>query len=281
MQEYGFSNPEYELPLIKKDQLISQQTLDSGLIPYNYKRKNIYLPNEKITEITDSNFFSLYNAGNGVAKGDFYILVNRNILWPLEIKNLNDGTNYIITDPIETIKKKNSIDNIVYYRIQILSSKQEIYLIGLNSLKQKITEEINIGAHYNHFFPKIYHTKPTEMCIFTQVVNNDGSPEPLFYTYVYDSEDLSSSDSKRKSYTFEEFQKYWNDYTILTEYNTFYVNNIISPAVIFIDYPEGYDYIKNFEKILYKTLAYLVYPNKYSCNNTLIEFIADYDHTYI
>ena len=282
IQEYGVYNPEYEIPKIKSGDIISQQTLDSGLIPSNYKRKNIYLPNEVITNINSNDIFSLYNAGNGIAKADFHILVGKNISWPLEIKNLNDGMSYIITNPLETIKKKyNNVEDIYYYRIQILSSKQEIYAIGLNELKEEVTDKINIGAHYNHFFPKVYHTKPTEILMFTQVVNDDGSPEPLFYTFTYDEKDLGSSDNKDKIYTFEEFQKYWNDYTILTEYNTFYINNIISPAVIFIDYPEDYDYIKNVEKILYKNLCYLVYPNKYNSNNNLIEFIAEYDHTYI
>ena len=59
------------------------------------------------------------------------------------------------------------------------------------------------------------------------------------------------------------------------------LNNIISPAVIFIDYPEDYNYVINNEKIIYKNLSYLIYPNKYSCNNILINFTAEYDHTYI
>jgi len=282
IEEYGIYNSDYEIPPIKKDEIISQQVLDSGLIPKNYKRKNIYLPHETINNITESNFFSLYNAGNGIAKANFYVLISKNIAWPLKIQNFDDGVNYIITNPLETIRKKyNNIEDIYYYRIEILSSKQEIYITGLNESKQAVTEKINIGAHYNHFFPKIYHTKPTEIFIFTQVLNKNKMPEPLFYTFNYDEKDLNSSDTLKKQYTFEEFQKYWNDYTILTPYNTFYINNIISPAVIFIDYPEDYDYINNFEKIVYKDLCYLIYPNKFSCNNDIIEFIAEYNYTYI
>lgn len=286
LQEYGIYNPEYNLPIISKDNLISQQALDSGLIPDNYIRKGIYLPHEEITNITkDNNIFSLYNAGNGTANADFYITISKNKFedsYPLEIRNFDDGITYKITDPTETIRKKYSeVDNLVYYRIEILSSKQEIYVIGLDSLGKEKTDKINIGAHYNHYFPKVYHTKPTETCIFTQVTNENNSPEPLFYTFSYDDSDLGSSDTINKALTFEEFQKYWNDYTILTEYNTYSINNIISPAVIFIDYPEDYDYIKNTERIVYKKLGYLIYPNKYNCNYDLESFTAEYDHTYI
>ena len=257
LQEYGVGNPEYEL------------------------RKNIYLSHENIESIIKDKAFSLYNAGNGIAKADFYITVDKNINWPLEIKNWEDGINYIITNPINTISKKTNAENIIYYRIEIFSSKQEIYLIGLDSEKNKITEEINIGAHYNHYFPKVYHKKPTESCIFSQVTNNYQAPEPLFYTYSYDENDLGSSDTKMKQYTFEEFQKYWNDYVILSEYNTFNINNIVSPAVIFVDYPEDYDYVENNEMIINNKLCYLIYPNKYSSNNNLLEFIAEYENTYI
>ena len=275
MEEYGVYNPEYELPPITKNELIPQQALDSGLLPKSYNRHDIYLPNEEFN-VTENNIFSLYNAGNGIAKADFYMIVDKQISWPLEIKNINDGIIYKITNPSETIEKYYNTSNIIYYRIEILSSKQEAYIVGLDSRQRDITEKINIGGHYNHYFPKVYHTKPTETCIFTQSLNQEGSTEGILYTYSYSSEELLSSDEKNESGTFEEFQQYWSDYTILSLYNTYEVNNIVSPSVIFIDaHPSDVDlYIE-------KSLCYLVYPNKYICNNSIIKFIAEYDHTYI
>ena len=281
MQEYGIYNPDYELPDIKKGELIPQQAIDSGLIPKNYIRKNIYVPHEKIQNIDSNSMFSLYNAGNGIAIADFYITINKNTNWPLEIKNFNDSVTYKLTNPNEIVKRKcNNYDSILYYKISILGSKQEIYITGLDEDDKEITEKINVGAYYNHFFPKVYHVKPTEICIFTQALNQNGSLEPIFYTFSYDEKDLGSSDTKTKKYTFEEFQKFWNDYTILTEFNTFDINNIISPAAIFIEYPDDYN-PANFENPIYKRLSYLIYPNKYICNNNIKEFIAEYDYSYI
>ncbi len=292
LEEYGKYNPEYELPRITKDSLVPQQALDSGIIPSNYVRKNIFLPYEHIIpyeQIEDmwpkDSIFSLYNAGNGTAEADFYFIVEKNS-FPLEILNYNDGTIYKITNPSEIIKRKYNdeiFNNTIKYRIQILAKVKEVWLICLDNKNNQIenTEKINIGACYNQFYPKVYHLKPTETCIFSQSINYVGSPEPLFYTYSYDNEDIGSSDSKQRQYTFEEFQKYWNDYTILSEYNTFNVNNIVSPAVIFVDYPEDYDFVKNKEQILYNALCYLIYPNKYSCNQNLYNLIVEYDHSYI
>lgn len=275
MEEYGVYNPNYELPPITKNELIPQQALDSGILPKNYNRHNIYLPNEEFN-VTENNIFSLYNAGNGIAKADFYMIVDKQISWPLEIKNINDGIFYKITNPSETIEKYYNISNIIYYRIEILSSKQEAYIVGLDSRQRDITEKINIGGHYNHYFPKVYHTKPTETCIFTQSLNQEGSTEGILYTYSYNNGDLSSSDEKNDIKTFEEFQQYWSDYTILSVYNTYEINNIISPAVIFID-----AYTSDMDFSITKSLCYLIYPNKYICNNSIIKFIAEYDHTYI
>ena len=275
MEEYGVYNPDYELPPITKNELIPQQALDSGILPKNYNRHNIYLPNEEFN-VTENNIFSLYNAGNGIAKADFYMIVDKQISWPLEIKNINDGIIYKITNPSETIEKYYNTSNIIYYRIEILSSKQEAYIVGLDSRQRDITEKINIGGHYNHYFPKVYHTKPTETCIFTQSLNQEGSTEGILYTYSYNNGDLSSSDEKNDIKTFEEFQQYWSDYTILSVYNTYEINNIISPAVIFID-----AHTSDMDFSITKSLCYLIYPNKYICNNSIIKFIAEYDHTYI
>lgn len=283
LQEYGIYNPNYNLPTISKKELISQQALDSGLIPKKYVRKNIYLPHEKIDIIEkDTDIFSLYNAGNGVAKANFYFTIDQ-FNTPLEIKNFDDGVIYRITNPINTFSKKytsNIVENITSYRIEILSNKQEIYATGLNSSGEEITDKVNIGAHYNHHFPKVYHIKPTETCIFSQVVNEGGVQEPLLYTFSYAEDNFNPSDSgKNEVHTFEEFKEYWNDYTIVTVANTFIVNNIISPAVIFIEYPENY--LESNEKILYQDLGYLIYPNKYNTNYQLKDFVAEYDHTYI
>lgn len=284
IQEYGVLNPDYELPPIKEDELISQQTLDSGLLPLNYQRNGIYLPNEEVVYAQTANqTFGLYNAGNGTAIADFYITIPVNkFTADLEIINYNDGVKYILTKPFDTIRKKcNNYDSIVYFQIKILGTKQEVYAVGLDNNKNPITGDINITAHYNHYFPKVYHTKPTDVCIFSQVTNQDRSPEPIFYTYTYDSDnDKISSDSNQSVYTFEEFQKYWNDYSIIARFGSYEINNIISPAAIFINYPPDYNYVENYVPPV-RELCYLIYPNKYSCNYDLTQFVAKYDYTYI
>jgi len=285
MQEFGIYNPKYEIPTLLKNDLVSQQFLDSGLLPENYMRNGIYLPHENIGYAETANqIFSLYNAGNGIASADFYITIEKNnFSGPLEIKNYNDGVSYILTNPLQTIKKKYSnTDNIVYYRIEILGSKQEVYCIGLNNNRRQITDRINIGAHYNHYFPKIYHTKPTESCIFTQVLNSNQSPEPILYTFTYnDDNSMTSSDEKESVHTFEEFKEYWNDYDIVARYGSYGINNIVSPSTIFIDYPADYDFVNQYTPPVNEELCFLIYPNKYSCNYSLTQFVAEYDHTYI
>ena len=285
MQEYGVYNPDYELPPIVKDELLPQQVLDSGLFPKDYIRSGVYLPHEDVIYAKTANkIFSLYNAGNGIALADFYITIEKeNFTGPLEIKNYNDGINYILTNPLETMRKRcSNIDSIVYYRIEILSSKQEVYCIGLNENRMAITNKINIGAHYNHYFPKVYHTKPTESCIFTQVISQNDTPEPILYTFTYNDEDsMLSSDELEPIHTFEEFKEYWNDYTILSKFEAYEVNNIISPSTIFINYPAEYNYVESYVPPIEQELCFLIYPNKYSCNYNLIQFIAEYDHTYI
>ena len=285
MQEYGVYNPAYELPIISKNELVTQQILDSGLLPKDYMRNGIYLPHENIKFAETANqIFGLYNAGNGTALADFYITIEKDrFTGPLEIKNYNDGVTYILTNPLGTMQKKcSNIDSVISYRIEILGNKQEVYCIGLNDRGIDITEKINIGAHYNHYFPKVYHTKPTESCIFTQVVNDNTSPEPIFYTFTYNDDDsMISSDEKDPVHTFEEFKEYWNDYSIISRYGSYEINNIISPSTIFINYPADYNYTQTYVPSLYKELCFLIYPNKYSCNYSLTKFIAEYDHTYI
>lgn len=285
MQEYGVYNPEYEIPKLFRNELVPQQMLDSGLLPKNYMRSGIYLPHEEIKYAETANqVFSLYNAGNGVASADFYItIIKDSFTSSLEIKNYNDGVTYILTNPLETIQKKYSnTENIIYYKIEILGSKQEIYCIGLDEGKNEITERINIGAHYNHYFPKVYHTKPTESFIFTQVTNDNQSPEPILYTFTYnDNDNMISSDEKESVHTFEEFKDYWNDYSIVARYGSYDINNIISPSTIFISYPKDYNYTETYVPPINQELCFLIYPNKYSCNYSLVQFIAEYDHTYI
>ena len=283
MQEYGIYNPSYELPTLLKNELVTQQILDSGLIPKNYMRNGIYLPHEEVKYAETANqVFALYNAGNGTALADFYITIEKNnFTGPLEIKNYNDGVSYILTNPLEIIKKKYpNTDNIIYYRIEILGTKQEVYCIGLDGNEKQKTEKINIGACYNHYFPKIYHTKPTESCIFTQVLNSNQSAEQIFYTFSYNDDSMLSSDEKNSVHTFEEFKEYWNDYSIVARYGSYEVNNIISPSAIFINYPADYSYTE-YTPPVNEELCFLIYPNKYSCNYSLNKFIAEYDHTYI
>ena len=290
IEEYGILNSDYELPEIKEGEIIPQYAIDSGILPKNYNRTNIFLPHEKIYSLNSRNLmpesvFCLYNSGNGIAKADFHFTVSkRNVKWPLEILNYNDGTIYRINNPEETLKKElgNNYDLIYFYQIEILGRRQEVYLLGLNLNKEKIqnVKKVNIGGSYNQFYPKVYHNKPTEVCIFSQVLGDDNIPEPLYYTYSYDLTDFESTDEKQSIKAFEEFQKYWEDYMIISKNSTLEVNYMISPAVIFADYvPQRPNRLG--DHLINKELTYLIYPNKYEANNELIDFIAEYDHTYI
>ena len=79
-----------------------------------------------------------------------------------------------------------------------------------------------------------------------------------------------------KGYYFEELQKYWSDYVILTTNKTISINSILNPAFGFVHNEEG---INNDEVI--NQLVYLIYPNKFYCDKTITNFVIEYKHTYI
>ena len=280
-EEYGYENEEYEIPYVTINNIIKQQDLDSGLIPKNYSHDGICFPHQFLSEIskdTDFNFYA-YNAGNGIASADFYFIVQKNQISedsPLTIFNYENGESYIINNPIGIINNyKIDINLVYYYKIKILGSKKEIWLDCLNENKQSvITDYINIGGCYNHYYPKIYHNKPTEIMIMSQEKTINGF-EPLFYTYSYGDNNFGSSDSEQKEhYLFEDLKKYWSDYILLTYNRTIEINNIINPVFSFVHNEEN-----NIENE--NQLVYLIYPNKFYCDKTIYDFIIEYKHTYI
>ena len=281
--EYGYENEKYEVPQITLNNIIKQQDLDSGLIPYNYSHDGICLPHQHLDEISkDTNFnFYAYNAGNGIADADFYFIIAKGQISdndPLTIFNYENGESYIINNPIEIINNyKINMDLVYYYKIKILGSKKEIWLDCLNENKQSvITDYINIGGCYNHYYPKVYHNKPTEIMIISQEKTINGF-EPLFYTYSYGDNDFGSSDSGQKEhYLFEDLKKYWSDYILLTHNRTVEINNIINPVFSFIHNEEN-----NIENENENQLVYLIYPNKFYCDKTIYDFTIEYKHTYI
>ena len=285
IDEYGYENENYDLPKNEKNELILQQAIDSGLLPSTYPREGIYLPHEVINIIKSDESFSLYNAGNGIAKADFYFYINKNDIIdesPLEIFNYDDGQNYIIKNPFNIIKKSNkvnNINNISKYRISILGTKKEIWLDCYGNDNNKLnSSSINIGGCYNQYYPKVNHTKPTDIMIMSAIKDKDiydlGRAEPLFYTYSNSDEYFNASDSDNSG-SFEEFKKEWEEYTLLTPTLMVEMNSLINPAFGFINYP-------NTDKLeLQNEIVYLIYPNKYYCNKEITNFVAEYKHTYI
>lgn len=281
--EYGYENEDYNLPEIEIYNTIKPEYIDSGLIPKNYSHDGICLPHQNLPEISnETNFnFMIYNAGNGIATADFYFNIEKNLIMdndPLMFFNYEDGESYIIKNPTNIIIKNGiSLNSVEYYKIKILGSKKEVWLDCLNSNKEKIHDKsINIGACHNHYFPKIYHNKPTEIMVMSQNIV-DGRAEPLFYTYSYNENNLGSSDSvEGNNYHFEELQKFWSDYTILTKEKTININSILNPVFSFVHNEEG---ISNKEVV--NELIYLVYPNKFYCDKTITDFVVEYKNTYI
>lgn len=274
--EYGYENESYELPEITSSQTIKQLDIDSGLIPKNYSHDGICLPHQYLPIISnETNFnFYIYNAGNGIASADFYFSINSNQITdndPLTFFNYENGESYIIKNPIELVKK-HGITNAelpVTYKIKILGSKKEVWL-DVNDIS------INIGACYNHYYPKIYHSKPNEIMMMSQHMGTKGL-EPLFYTYSYGDDFLGSSDTiKKDNYLFEEMKEYWSDYIIVTPNRTISINNIINPVFSFIHNEQD-----NLEENFENQLVYLIYPNKFYCNKTITDFVVEYKHTYI
>ena len=285
--EYGYENEEYEIPQINLNNIIKQQDLDSGLIPYNYSHDGICFPHEYLPEISNkTNFnFYIYNAGNGIANADFYFTTTKGQILennPLTIFNYENGESYIIYNPSDVIQQNGiDMDLVYYYKIKILGSKKEIWLDCLDLEKNPIhIGSINIGGCYNHYYPKIYHNKPTENIIMSQEKNIDSTGkeyyEPLFYSYSYGNNDLSSSDSILKEhYHFNDLKKYWSDYIILTQKQTININNIINPVFAFTHNEEGQSGENE------NQLVYLIYPNKFYCDKEIYDFIVEYKHTYI
>jgi len=274
--EYGYENGDYTLPKIDKNEIIPQHAIDSGIIPSDYIHTGIFLSNEKINVIPYNTEFSLYNAGNGIAKLNlsFYILADDIKNKEFELFNYEDGQKYTIQDlnPLFESLKYNNIDK---FKIEIISDKQEIYATGYNNLNVAITEKINIGSNYNHYYPKIYHNKLTQIAILSELLTDGGSPEPLFITYSYDSKNFEPSDKENRSYSFEEIKQIWSDYTLLSKEGIFSINNIISPAVMYVHLEDLHGAVPQNE------LIYLVYPNKYIANCTMYNFIPEYKNTYI
>ena len=284
IDEYGYENENYDLPIIKEDEIILQQSIDSGLLPSTYPRNNIYLPHEIINTIEANETFSLYNAGNGIAKADFYFYIDKdNIIEnsPLEFFNYDDGQNYIIKNPINIIKKSNKVDNIQNinkYYISILGSKKEIWLDCYNDDIKLNSSPINIGGCYNQYYPKVNHIKPTDIMVMSAVKDKDlyelYRAEPLFYTYSESSRYFDASDGSNIN-SFEEFKKDWEDYILLTPTLMVEMNSLINPAFGFVNY------LDDNELVMQNEIVYLIYPNKYYCNKKITNFFAEYRHTYI
>jgi len=281
--EFAYENEEYDLPQILENEIITQQALDSGLIPYNYSHDGICFPHEylqKISSETDFNFW-IYNAGNGVAAADFYFTIDKNEISdnnPLSFFNYDNGESYIITNPASIISGYGiDINEIKYYRIKILGSRAEIWLECWDNDKKILpnTQPINIGGCYNQYYPKILHTRPTDIMVMSQNYN-EGQIEPLFFPYSYGNPEFYSSDTFGNYDTsFEGLKKRWSSYIILTHDKTISINNNINPVFNFIHNESGED-----SKIT-NQLVYLIYPNKFYCDKTIYDFVVEYKHTYI
>ena len=276
--EYGYENENYEVQNITENEIIKQQTIDSGLLPHEYNHDGILLSNDKVN-INKNTIFSIYNAGNGIATAEFTFEVEKNSInknSPLTIFNLDNGDNYILNDPSSIIIQKGyNISNFSKYRIYIDGNKKEIWLDGLNDNNEKInSESINIGGCYNHYFPKIFHLKPTEIMILS-LVENGRQIEPLFYQYSNEVNEHIPSDGSRQ-FSFEEIKNLWTDYTMLTGESVVSINSIINPVFGFLHFDENTtnQYINN-------NIVYLIYPNKFMCDKNITNFIPVYRNTYI
>ena len=286
--EYAYENENYQLPIIDKNKIIPQHAIDSGIIPKEYNHLGIFLSNEKINEIDANTEFSLYNAGNGIAKLNLSFYINAEDIQngEFELFNYEDGQKYIIQD-LNPLFSSLGYSNLNLFRIEINSDKQEVYATGCNSSYENITEKINIGSNYNHYYPRIYHKRITQIAILSQVLREGGEPEALFTTYSYNSKGFEPSDKENKSYVFEEIKKIWSDYTLITKEGVFPINNIINPAFMFIHLDN--EVLNNLIDGVYNNhyttpqneLIYLIYPNKYIANCAMKKFIPEYKNTYI
>lgn len=288
--EYGFENENYDLPSFATTEVIKQYAVDSGLLPHRYPKQELITSYDNTKNNIESEF-SIYNAGNGIANANFYFTINSNdisVNSPLEIFNYDDGNNYILTDPTEIIKKSiNDSTTTSFsceYRIEILGDKQEVWAKCIFSTTE--TGKINIGGCYNHYFPKIYHKKPSDIMMVNQPSGPNipskpylkWSSEPIFYSYSWDDNEFVSSDGKPgRGSSLEEFQRDWSDYTLVTEFGLYSVNNIINPAASFVSPGES----ATTESLSTDALIFLIYPNKFHTNKTLRNFTAQFKNTYI
>lgn len=277
-KEYGIGNENFQLTEILKNKLIEQQSLDSGLLPSkisNYlKNLNIFLPNTKknIDVQGDSQLFSIYNAGNGIATANFSFWVNNNTEWPIRIFNFEDGNNYIIEDFRSEIETTTS----GRYKVEILSDKQEIWGYGHTSnYNANLSTKKNIGKYFNHFYPKIYQRKSTEVLILSQSYDSRMGPEPLFYPLSYLNDTYYPSDSKEILNYFEEFNKDLTECIMCTEKGCYEVNEPLTPSVLYSKLSE------NSTELFSEFFTYFIYPNKFEVNTTLLQFTPIYEHTYI
>ena len=274
--EYGIGNEEFDRPIIVKNKDITQQILDSGLIPknYNIKNNNIYLSNEKIVNFNNNEIkeFYLYNAGNGIATADFYFNVtSSDIRSGVTFFNYDDGQSYILKD----FSNEDKLKNYNSYIVKILGTKKEIWAYGINNGEEVESSKTNIGGYYNQYYPKIYHTKPTEILIVSQTKDSEGNSEATFYPAIYSSSDYRSSDSNQNFYYFDEFKYKWSDYKVCTEKLTVDINDVLNPATLYINL-EGNNY-----EFSEDSFIYLIYPNKFQLIGNITNFTPIYENTYI
>ena len=167
--EFAIRNNDYELPNIYENQTIIQQVIDSGIIPDNYELYPVLVSNKTI-DLVSGEEFSIYNAGNGISEADFYFTIQsryvNNEQDPIIFYNEDNAQSYIIQD----FSSEFDSPIISYYKIEILGTKKEIWATAYNSSGVAISSRINIGAYFNHYFPKIYHVKPTEIMLVTQSI---------------------------------------------------------------------------------------------------------------
>lgn len=295
--EFAFGNENYELPSINNN-IINQRDIDSGILPNGYYdnvgnvlfphyQLDTVIPQDNLDVISENKGFALYNAGNGVSDCNFYFTVKASDISensPLVIFNLEDAQSYIINDPIPFLEENNfdniDLTTIKYYRIGILGTKKEIWLIGMDNNYNVILNEINIGSCYNQYFPKVYHRKNTEVMIANQSITNvDGEEavESLIYPYtINNNDDYYPSDSNRSNvFTFEEFQHDWSDYCVCTPNGIFQINSILNSSVLYINL-DGSE-----ESLPEDTIVYLIYPDKFTVNKEIKNLIVEYEYTYI
>ena len=83
------------------------------------------------------------------------------------------------------------------------------------------------------------------------------------------------SDSINKNYTFEEFLYKWSDYTVCSIRGTQKINDVLNPALLYIN-SEGDNY-----KLKENSLIYLIYPNQFELKGNIEDFTPVFENTYI